>query len=69
MIWRPKPGQPVILRYRKTLRPLCPHHGAAGIVIKAGKGPGPINALVDLDGRRLVVPRGNLFPRKGTKPC
>lgn len=61
MIWRPKPGQRVILRYRKPMRPYFPHL-TTGLVLKAANGPGPINALVELDNNTLlVVPRGNLF--------
>lgn len=37
-------------------------HLARGTVEVAGTGPGPVNALVRLeDGRRVVVPRGQLF--------
>jgi hypothetical protein len=61
MIWRPKPDQRVILRYRKEMRSVCPHL-ATGKILVAASGRGPINALVQLDGGRLVVvPRGNLF--------
>ncbi len=60
MIWHPHPGQRVELHYRQSLRSLCPHlsHGTVEI---AGRGRGPLNALVLLDdGRRFVVPRGNM---------
>lgn len=62
MIWRPKPGQRVKLRYNKILREVCPHHLATGTVLIAAKGPGPISALVVLDdGTEITVPRGQLF--------
>jgi hypothetical protein len=79
MIWRPKPGTRVRLRYRPDMRPLTGLHLATGTVEVAGRGPGPINAAVPRelhkkrspcpinaavrleDGRRVVVPRGNLF--------
>ena len=62
MIWHPRAGQAVQLRYAPARRALTPH-GARGIVTVAAIGPGPINALVRLDdGRAFVVPRGNLFP-------
>lgn len=61
MIRRPCPGQLVELRYRPALRPLTGLHGARGVVCIAGRGPGPINALVELEcGRLVVVPRGHL---------
>lgn len=64
MIWHPKQGQRVELRYNRRLRG-DPHfaalHGSRGVVICAGSGRGPVNAAVQLrDGRTLVVPRGNL---------
>lgn len=64
MIWHPKPGQRVELRYKKSLRGV-PHfaalHGSRGVVICAAAGGSMVNAAVRLDdGRTLVVPRGNL---------
>lgn len=62
MIWRPKPGTRVELHYRPDIKPLTGLHLATGTVEVAGAGPGPINAAVRLeDGRRVVVPRGQLF--------
>jgi len=69
MICRPNPGQQVRLVYRRSLRQgglalPAPPHGATGRVLAAGAGPGPINALVELEtGGRVVVPRGNLEAR------
>lgn len=61
MIWRPRPDMRVVLKYRKETR-INGLHLAPGIVEIVAKGPGPANALVKLDsGRRVVVPRGNLF--------
>lgn len=60
MITRPGPGTRVTLAYRPALRPICPH-GAADVVLVAGRGKGPKNHLVKLDdGRVLVVPAGHL---------
>lgn len=62
MIWRPRKGQSVELRYRKSVRELIPYHGCLGTIVIVGIGPGPINSLVELtDGRKVCVPRGNLF--------
>lgn len=76
MIWHPRPGQAVRLVYRRSLRQADlalgapPPHGVCGVVLCAGRGPGPISALVELESgseageagarRRVVVPRGNL---------
>lgn len=64
MIWHPLPGQEIELRYNAGVRKI-PHfaelHGHRGVVICAGTGRGPVNAAVQLrDGRKIVVPRGNL---------
>lgn len=69
MIRQPCPGQRVQLHYggprRKgatSLREWVGLHLACGVVAVAGTGRGPVNALVQLeDGRRVVVPRGQLF--------
>ena len=75
MIWRPKPGQAVQIRYRKAARDKMVIQSAAGvyyrlheirgIVEAAGTGRGPINALVRIrffsGDLLIVVPRGNLF--------
>jgi len=75
MIYRPRAGQRVTLRYRAPRRKGAPSlrdwtglHLARGTVAVAGTGGGPLNALVDLDdGRRVVVPRGQLFDDKEMK--
>jgi len=69
MIYHPRPGQRVTLRYRGPRRRGAPSmrdwtglHLARGTVVVAGTGGGPLNALVELDdGQRAVVPRGHLF--------
>jgi hypothetical protein len=71
MIWRPKCGQWVQMRYRPSMRPITGLHRLFGVVLCAGTGPGPINALVKVQVRldenlrpvtkKVVVPRGNLF--------
>lgn len=65
MIWHPKSGQEVELRYNAGMRQI-PHfaslHRARGAVICAAAGRTQVNAAVRLrDGRTLVVPRGNLI--------
>ncbi|HUS46134.1 MAG TPA: hypothetical protein VM219_08925 [Phycisphaerae bacterium] len=69
MIWRPKPGQRVVVRYNRLARRFFPHHGREATVETVGDGPGPINAQVRFDdGIRVIVPRGNLFPGGGCGP-
>lgn len=73
MIYQPRPGQQVTLRYRAPRRRGAPSmqeytglHGACGVVVVAGTGRRQINTLVELEGGRLVVvPRGLLFAEKG----
>lgn len=69
MIRRLSPGQRVELHYAGPRRKGAPSlrgwtglHLAHGVVVVAGTGRGPVNALVEFeDGRRVVVPRGQLF--------
>lgn len=69
MIRQPRPGQSVELHYsgphRKgvpSLREWSGLHLARGVVVVAGTGRGPVNALVEMeDGLRVVAPRGQLF--------
>lgn len=68
MIWHPKLGRRVELRYNAGLRKI-PHfaglHRACGVVICAAAGRTQVNAAVRLDdGRVLVAPRGNLTEAK-----
>jgi hypothetical protein len=64
MIWRPKSGDRVVLRYGKRKREGMPHD-VRGIVTVVARGPKLINAAVHLDdGRVVVVPRGQLFKEK-----
>lgn len=61
MLSSPKAGQRVRLHYAARWRPFTPH-GETGTVETAGRGR-PRNHLVRLDdGRRLIVPAGNLTP-------
>jgi hypothetical protein len=63
MLVNPRPGDRVQLRYRASLRSLCPH-GATGTIVVAGKGK-PRNHLVRLDdGRELMVPCGHITKLK-----
>lgn len=63
MIWHPKPGMTVELRYQASNRKTMPH-GARGVIVVASKGPGPINAAVKIGDETLIVPRGNLKEEK-----
>ena len=68
MIWQPKQGQNVQLRYRKSLRAETYLHEALGTVEKVAKGPKVKNCLIRLPwGFLVVVPRGNLFLIKDNK--
>ncbi len=59
MIWHPRPGQRIELRYRPAMRGVCPH-GQRGTVEIVASGR-IVNCQVWLDdGRRVIVPRGNL---------
>ena len=40
MIWKPKAGQIVTLRYRQALRSATGLHGSTGIIEAAADGPG-----------------------------
>lgn len=62
MGWHHRPGDRVRLVYRKTRDPATfPYRGNEGTVrIRAGRGRGPKNFLVELDaGPVVVVPGGN----------
>lgn len=62
MIWRPRIGQRVELHYRRSMRAWVGLHLTRGTIEHVNNGLGPINAVVALDcGRRVAVPRGNLF--------
>ena len=60
MIFHPRVGQHARLHYAKRMAALAPHHGKVGVVRVVAKGPGPRNVGVEIDGRVIVVPRGNL---------
>ena len=60
MIWHPKKGQRVEIHYPRE-KIGFKYQGYRGTVLVGSLGPGPINALVQLDaGGGVVVPRGNL---------
>ena len=60
MISRPRIGQPVQLWYAAGKRSVAPDHAAVGVVEITSPGPGPRNVGVQIDGRLVVVPCGNL---------
>lgn len=66
MIWRPKAGQRVVLRYNARARSEAIHignlHNQHGRVLTVGKGAKMVNTRVRLDsGEVVTLPRGNLF--------
>ena len=55
---RLRSGQRV--RIHKRSASVMPHHGKLGVVRTVSRGPGPRNVGVEIDGRTVVIPRGNL---------
>jgi len=68
MIFHPRPGQHVRVHYAKTAAPTMAYHGRAGIVRVVAHGPGPRNVGVDIDGKVVVIPRGNLVATEKPQP-
>lgn len=71
MIWQPKPGQKVQVRYRKSMRIMTGLHTQEGTVVTVASGQKQKNALVEFNRGygevdRFVIPRGNLFAVKST---
>ena len=60
MIFHPRIGQRARVHYAKGLAAMMPYHGKVGVVRIVSRGPGPRNVGVEIDGRLVVVPRGNL---------
>lgn len=65
MIRWPKKGQTARVHYRKSAATFMPCHGHVGVIQIAGKGPGPLNSLLEIrlpDGGviREVFARGHL---------
>jgi len=61
MIFHPRTGQRVRVHYAKRAAAVMPHHGRIGVVRIVTNGPGPRNVGVEIDGRIVVIPRGNLM--------
>lgn len=60
MLLNPKVGSRARIWYGKASRYFMPYHGMVCTVLKSGRGS-PRNHLVELrDGRRVIVPCGNL---------
>ncbi len=53
------------IRYARKYAQLMPYHDRVGVVRIVSRGPGPRNVGVEVDGRLVVVPRGNLAARGG----
>jgi hypothetical protein len=60
MISYPKLGQVVQLWYGPKCRPFAPHHGRVGPVVIRAAGRTQRNHGVEVDGRLVIVPAGNL---------
>jgi len=61
MIRQPRKGQRVRIHYAKRYASIMPYHGKEGVVTAVSGGPGPINAEVEINGEKVIVPRGNLL--------
>ena len=68
MIFYPRPRECVRIHYAKRSASLMPNHGKIGVVRTVSGGPGPRNAGVEIDGRTVVVPRGNLIAVEEAAP-
>jgi len=68
VIFHPRPGQRVRIHYAKRSAPIMPHHGKVGVVRLVSSGRGPRNVGVEVDGRTVVVPRGNLIAVEEAAP-
>jgi len=70
VIFHPRIGQRVRVHYAKRAATVMPHHGKGGFVRIVTTGSGPRNVGVEIGGRLVVVPRGNLVaesaPASGT---
>ena len=60
MIFHPRVGQRVRVHYNRHVAHLMPYHGQDGVVRVISRGGGPRNVGVELAGRMVVIPRGNL---------
>ena len=60
MIFHPHIGQCVRMHYAKRMAGIMPQHGKVGVVRVVSRGPGPRNVGVEIDGRLVTIPRGNL---------
>ena len=69
MIFHPRIGQHVRLHYAKGAAAAMPYHGRMGVVRVVSLGPGPRNVGVEIDGRLVVVPRGNLTAKSTPTPA
>ncbi len=63
MLINPRLGSAALVWYRAGVREHMPYHGLVAVVRGAGRGR-PRNHAVEIDGRLVVVPCGNL--RKAT---
>ena len=60
MIQFPKVGMHVKVHYRKSLQSEMPLQNKLGTILVLAKGRGPRNVLVLIQGKKYIIPRGNL---------
>jgi hypothetical protein len=60
MIVHPRKGSTVQVWYVKRAAASMPFHARTGIVRIVSKGPGPRNHGIEIDGRIIGVPCGNI---------
>ena len=65
MLTNPPLGFTAQVWYRKRMREFMPYHGRTGKITIVGRGK-PRNHGIEIDGKTIVVPAGNLRkPKKG----
>ena len=68
MIFHPRIGQHVRVHYARRAGAVMPYHGMHALVRVVSGGPGPRNVGVEVDGKLVVVPRGNLVAIREATP-
>lgn len=61
MIMQPKVGVTARVHYNKRDAPNRPYHGKIGEIVIVSRGKGPKNVGLEIDGKIVCVPRGNLM--------
>jgi hypothetical protein len=60
MIVHPFIGQRVQLWYAAKWHGWAIYHGKCGVVVGRSRGPGPRNHMIEVEGRKVIVPCGNI---------